>query len=83
MHFAPIFVYLCLHLLFLINNLSISYLFSLTCKYRNNEHKNDFANNLGLDFERVVYTGEFSNSEDIEDDDLPSDLLRLVAQDKK
>ena len=68
---------------FPIDSLSISYLFSLTCKYRNNEHENDSANSLGLDFERVVYVGEFSNNEGMEDDDLPSDLLRLMAQDEK
>ena len=43
------------------------------CRYQNNEHENDFANSLGLDFERAVYAGEFST------DDLRSDLLRLVA----
>ena len=68
---------------FSIESLSISHLFSLTCRYRNNEHENDSANSLGLDFERVVYAGEFSNNEDMEDDDLPPDLLRLVAQDEK
>ena len=57
--------------------------FSLTCKYQNNEHENDFANSLGLDFEMVVYAGEFSIDEGMKDDDLPSDLLRLVAQDEK
>ena len=70
-------------LIFFINSLLISHLFSLTCRYRNNEHENDFANSLGLDFERVVYTGEFSTDEGMEDDDLPSDLLRLVTQDEK
>ena len=68
---------------FSINSLSISHLFSLTCRYRNNEHENDSANSLGLDFERVAYAGEFSNNEDMEDDDLPPNLLRLVAQDEK
>ena len=68
---------------FSINSLFISHLFSLTCKYRNNEHENDFTNSLGLDFERVIYTGEFSNNEDMEDDELPPDLLRLVTQDEK
>ena len=43
----------------------------------------DFANNIRLDFERVIYVGEFSNDKGMEDDDLPSDLLRLVAQDEK
>ena len=66
-----------------INSLSISNFFSLTCRYQNNEHENDFTNNLGLDFEKVVYIGEFSNDEGMEDDDLPPDLLRLVAQDEK
>ena len=68
---------------FFINSLSISYLFSLTYRYRNNEHENDSANSLGLDFEIVVYAGEFSNDEGMEDDDLPSNLLKLVAQDEK
>ena len=68
-------------------SLSIAFLYrtlsSLTCRYQYNEHENDFANSLGLDFERVVYVGEFSNNEGMEDDDLSSDLLRLVAQDEK
>ena len=75
--------FLCPNFIFLINSLSILHLFSLTCRYRNNEHENDFANSLGLDFEKVVYAGEFSNDEGIENDDLPPDLLRLVAQDEK
>ena len=84
MHFASIFVHLLsLFNFFSINSLSISHLFLLTCRYRNNEHENDSANSLGLDFERVVYAGEFSNNEGMEDDDLPPDLLRLVAQDEK
>ena len=33
--------------------------------------------------ERVIYAGEFSNDEGMKDDDLPPDLLRLVAQDEK
>ena len=36
-------------------------------------------NSLGLDFERVIYAGEFSTDEGMEDDDLPLDLLRLVS----
>ena len=71
MHFASTFVHLCLCLIFSISSLSISHLFSLTCKYRNNEHENDSANSLGLDFERAIYAGEFSNDEGMEDDDLP------------
>ena len=59
------------------------HLFSLTCRYWNNEHESDFANSLGLDFERVIYIGEFSNDEGMKNDELPSDLLRLVAQDEK
>ena len=59
------------------------YLFPLTCRYPNNEHKNDSANGQGFDFERVVYVGELGNEEDMEDDDLPLDLLRLVEQDDK
>ena len=68
-------------------SLSIAFLYrtfsSLTCRYQYNEHKNDSANSLGLDFERAIYAGEFSNDEGMEDDDLPLDLLRLVAQDEK
>ena len=79
-HFCP---FVSLFNFFSIESLSISHLFSLTCRYRNNEHENDSANSLGLDFERVVYAGEFNNNEDMEDDDLPPDLLRLVAQDEK
>ena len=59
------------------------HLFSLICRYQNNEHENDFTNSLGLDFEKVVYANEFSNNEGMEDDDLPPNLLRLVAQDEK
>ena len=44
----------------------------------NNEHENDSANGQGFDFKRVIYVGEFGNDEDMEDDDLPPDLLRLV-----
>ena len=84
MHFASTFCpFMSLFNFFSIDSLSISHLFSLTCKYRNNEHENDFTNGLGLDFERVVYVVEFNNNEGMEDDDLPLDLLRLVAQDKK
>ena len=83
MHFASTFVHLCLCLIFFsIDSLSISHLFSLTCRYWNNEHENDSANSLGLDFERVIYVGEFSNNKGMEDDDLPSDLLRLMSQDE-
>ena len=51
--------------------------------YPNNEHENDFANGQGFDFKRVVYAGELSNEEDMEDDDFPSNLLRLVEQDER
>ena len=40
-------------------------------------------NGQRVDFERVVYAGELDNEEDMEDDDLPSDLLRLVEQDER
>ena len=79
MHFAFFFVHFCLHLIFFSNSPPISHFFSLTCRYRNNEHENDYANSLGLDFERVVYAGKFSNNEGMKDDDLPPNLLRLVA----
>ena len=51
--------------------------------YPSNEHENDFANGQGFNFERVVYVGELGNEEDMEDDDLPPDLLRLVEQDER
>ena len=60
-----------------------STLFPLTCRFQNNEHENDSANGQGFDFERVVYVGEFGNDEDMEDNDLPPDLLRLVEQDER
>ena len=66
-----------------INSFPILYLFPLACKYLNNEHENDSANGQGFDFERVVYAGELGNEEDMEDDDLSPDLLRLVEQDEK
>ena len=50
-----------------INSFPILYLFSLTRRYPNNEYENDSANSLGLDFKRVIYAGEFSNNEDMED----------------
>ena len=59
------------------------YFFPLTCRYPNNEHENDFANGQRVNFERVVYVSELGNEEDIEDDDLLSDLLRLVKQDER
>ena len=59
------------------------YFFPLTCRYPNDEHENDSANGQRVDFERVVYVGELDNEEDMEDNDLPSDLLRLVEQDER
>ena len=58
-------------------------LFPPTCRYPNNEHENDSANGQGFDFERVVYVCELGNEKDMEDDDLPPDLLRLVERDEK
>ena len=66
-----------------INSLPILYLFPLTRRYPSNEHENDFANGQGFDFERVVYAVELGNEEDMEDDDLPPNLLRLVEQDER
>ena len=63
--------------------LPILYLFPLTCRYSNNKHENDSVNGQGFDFERVVYAGKLDNEEDMEDDDLPPNLLRLVEQDKR
>ena len=71
------------HFIPYINSLPILYLFPLTCKYPNNEHENDSTDGQGFDFERVVYTGELGNEEDMEDYDLPPDLLRLVEQDER
>ena len=59
------------------------YPFLLTCRCPSNEHENDSVNGQRIDFERVVYVGELSNEEDMEDDDLPPDLLRLVKQDER
>ena len=36
------------------------------------------ANRKGFNFEKVVYIREFSDEEDMENDDLPPNLLRLV-----
>ena len=74
-HSCPIFI---IFFISSINNLPILYLFLLTYRYPNNEHENDSANGQGFDFERVVYAGELGNEKDMEDDDLPPDLLRLV-----
>ena len=54
---------------------------SLKCP--SNEHENDSVNGQRIDFERVVYAGELNNEEDMEDDDLPPDLLRLVEQEER
>ena len=70
-------------IIFFMNSLPILYLFPLTCRYPNNEHKNDFVNGPRVYFERVVYTNEIGNEEYMENDDLPSDLLRLVEQDER
>ena len=59
------------------------YFFPLTYKCPNNEHENDSSNGQGFDFEKVVYVGELGNEKDMEDDDLPPDLLRLVKQDER
>ena len=56
-------------------------LFSLTYRYPNNEHENDSANGQGFDFERVVYTDELGNEENMEN--VPPGLLRLVEQDER
>ena len=86
MHFlsikSPFVSHFCI-LLFPINDLPIFYSFSTSCRFQNNEHENDSANGQGFDFERVVYVGEFGNDEDMEDNVLPSNLLRLVEQDKR
>ena len=66
-----------------INGLPILYFFPLTCRYPNNEHENDSVNGQRIDFERVVYAGELSNEEDMEDDELTPDLLRLVTQEER
>ena len=58
-------------------------LFSLTCRYPNNEHENDSVNGQRVDFERVVYVSEIGNEKYIKNDDLPPNLLRLVEQDER
>ena len=87
MHFLSMSLHSCPILSFFlfssINSLPILCLFPLTCSYPNNEHENDSTNGQGFDFERVVYVGELDNEEDMEDDDLPLDLLRLVEQDER
>ena len=86
MHFLSMSLYSCPILSFFIssiNSLPILYLFPLTCWYPNNEHENDSANGEGFDFKRVVYAGELDNEKDMEDNDLPLDLLRLVKQDER
>ena len=64
---------------FLINGRPISYSFFAHFQVSNNEHENDSVNGQMVDLERVVYAGGLDNEEDMEDDDLPPDLLRLVA----
>ena len=68
---------------FIISLFPILYFFSLTCRYPNNEHKNDPVNGQRVDFERVVYASEIGNEEYMENDDLPPDLLKLVEQDER
>ena len=51
--------------------------------YPNNEHENDSANGHRVDFKRVVYASDLDNKEDMEDDDLPPNLLKLVEQDER
>ena len=72
-----------MHFSFPINSLPISYSFSFTCRYPNNEHENDFVNGQRVNFERVVYVTEIGNEKYMENDDLPPDLLRLVEQDER
>ena len=79
LHSCPILSFL----YFFFNSLLILYLFPLTCRYPNNEHENDFINGQKVDFERVVYADELNNEEDMEDEDLPLDLLKLVEQDER
>ena len=83
MHFLSMSLHSCPILSFFINSFPILYLFPFTYRYLNNEHENDSTNGEGFDFERAVYVGELDNKKDMEDDDLPSDLLRLVEQDER
>ena len=53
-------------------------IFIFLCKFPNNKHENNQVNDQGVNFERVMYTDEFSNDEDTSKDVLPSDLKRLV-----
>ena len=72
-----------MHSLISDNGFPISYSFSLTYRYPNNEHENNSVNGQRVNFERVVYASEISNEEYMENDDLPPDLLRLVEQDER
>ena len=83
MHFLSMSLHSCPILSFFINSFPILYLFPFTYRYLNNEHENESTNGEGFDFERAVYVGELDNKKDMEDDDLPPDLLRLVEQDEK
>ena len=68
---------------FPINGLPISYSFSTHLQVSKHEHENDSVVGQRVDFERVVYASEIGNEEYMENDDLPSDLLRLVEQDER
>ena len=59
------------------------HLFISLCRFPNNKHENNQVDNQGVDFERVMYTDEFGNDEDIEEDVLPSDLKRLVEAEER
>ena len=85
LHFLSISLHSC-HIFIILFLISIAFpycTFFHFCRCPNNEHENDSANGQGFDFERVVYAGEFSNEEDMKNDDLPPDLLRLVEQDER
>ena len=77
-------LFICPNLLVYIFYLSLPYtclycsIFTLFFRFSNNKHENNQVNNQGVDFERVMFTDEFSNDEDREEDVLTLDLKRLV-----
>ena len=59
------------------------YYLTFPCRYPINEHRVDFIDNLGVDFERDICVGDSNTDEDVDNYFLPPDLLRLVEQEEK
>ena len=73
-------IYLCLRLSYTSQYHSI---FIFFFRFPNNKNKNNQVDDQRVDFERVMYTGEFSNDKDTKEDVLPSDLKRLVEVEER